>query len=621
MTVYRVLFANLIMQNIKGIILAGGTGTRLYPCTKVINKHLLPVYDKPMIFYPIETLKNSGIRDILIISNLTSLDSFMKLLGSGQDQGLNFTYKIQDGASGTGQALSLARDFAEKHSVAVILGDNIFIDNFSDNIFNFQKGAQIFIKKVTDPSRFGVAELRKDKTIRSLEEKPIIPKSNYAITGFYLFDKQIFSLLDKIKPSQRGELELTDVLELYLQKKQIKANIVQNLWGDAGTHDSLLSTSLLIQRKINGFRETDELFSLQEKESNYVFKKEIPKVTIGLITYNSFKYIQPCLRSLLSQDYKNIEIIILDNNSTDQSVEEIKTFFPQIKILFQDKNRGFGAGQNKIIQESTGEFYLCANIDVFFEENFISELVKELRNKPNYGSIGGKLKLWNFELVSPITKNNKEHSQTNFIDSVGIKIWSNHKFEDIGQGTVDCGQFDKATDVFGVTGAAVLFRRKALEDIAFINEFNKSEFFDESMFLYKEDIDIAYRLQWAGWKSCYIHTAIAYHDRSVRSGKNKLFDILRNRDKKSGMVKKMSYLNHHILLKKNFSPHFSWAIKHQTFLYNTKIFFYLLFFETGTLWQWNKLWKMKKRIETQRRSMPIRISQQEMEKLIEVKSI
>ena len=227
--------------------MAGGAGERLFPSTKVTNKHLIPVFDRPMVHYPIQTLKNSGIRDILVVTNTENIGDFMRLLGSGVELGVNFTYKIQDGSGGIAQALSLASDFAGGDSIAMILADNIFEDDFTEEVLHFKSGAQIFVKEVEDPERFGVVELDKNGIVRSLEEKPALPKTNLAQTGLYLYDAQVFDFIQQIEPSERGELEITDVNRLYLERGQLRASKVFGMWVDAGTHESLLEASILAQ--------------------------------------------------------------------------------------------------------------------------------------------------------------------------------------------------------------------------------------------------------------------------------------------------------------------------------------------------------------------------------------
>lgn len=231
----------------KGIILAGGTGSRLFPLTKVTNKHLLPVYNKPMIYYPLHTLINAGITEIMIVSGRGHAGHFLELLGSGMEFGVSLTYEIQDTAGGIAQALGLAASWADDDNIAVILGDNIFQDTVKSDVASFKEGAKIFLKEVIDAQRFGVAELNKDYVI-SIEEKPQSPKSNFAVTGLYLYDFEVFSIIRTLKPSGRGELEITDVNNAYLQKKMMKYTILKGFWSDAGTFDSLLRASYLVQQ-------------------------------------------------------------------------------------------------------------------------------------------------------------------------------------------------------------------------------------------------------------------------------------------------------------------------------------------------------------------------------------
>lgn len=237
--------------NIKGVILAGGLGTRLYPLTKITNKHLLPVYDKPMIMYGIETLKKSGIEEIMIVCGREHAGHFMNFLGSGKEFGVKLSYAIQDkNNGGISDALLCAEDFADKHSVAVILGDNIFEEDFSKEIAKFESGAMVFFKKVSDPHRFGVAVFdNSGKKLIDIEEKPKKPKSDYAQTGFYLYDFNIFSYIRKIKPSARGELEITDANTMYLKHDELTFSIIKGFWLDVGMFDSLLEASNVIAGK------------------------------------------------------------------------------------------------------------------------------------------------------------------------------------------------------------------------------------------------------------------------------------------------------------------------------------------------------------------------------------
>lgn len=230
----------------KGIILAGGNGTRLHPLTKVTNKHLLPVYNKPMIFYPIETLVKAGIRDIIIITGKEHAGSFMNLLGSGKEFNAKFSYALQDEAGGIAQAIGLAEHFVHNEPVTVILGDNIVLDDISEEVKTFKEGGKIFLKEVKDPERFGVPVFENDKIIR-IEEKPKQPKSKHAVTGVYLYDSTVFDKIRTLKPSQRGELEVTDLNNLYLQEGKLSFSFLKNRWLDAGTPDSLLEASNILR--------------------------------------------------------------------------------------------------------------------------------------------------------------------------------------------------------------------------------------------------------------------------------------------------------------------------------------------------------------------------------------
>jgi glucose-1-phosphate thymidylyltransferase len=233
----------------KGIILAGGLGTRLYPLTKVTNKHLLPVYDKPMIYYPIKTLINAGINDILIVTGGNNAGDFLKLLGNGKEFGLkHINYTYQEGEGGIAEALSLAEFFAAGEKICVVLGDNIIEKNIRKAVeaFRMQKeGAKVLLKEVSDPQRFGVPELDGERII-GIEEKPKQPKSKYAVIGTYLYDPTVFSIIKTLKPSARGELEITDVNNRYIEKGSMTWDILEGWWTDAGTFESLLRANQLV---------------------------------------------------------------------------------------------------------------------------------------------------------------------------------------------------------------------------------------------------------------------------------------------------------------------------------------------------------------------------------------
>ena len=231
----------------KGVILAGGTGSRLYPLTKVTNKHLLPVYDKPMICYPLQILMDAGIDDILIVSGRGHVGHFLELLGSGSDMGVRLSYEIQEDAGGIAQALGLAQRWSDGESVVVILGDNIFEDAVRDAVDSFDHGARVFLKEVPDAHRFGVAEVAGDRIV-SIEEKPEKPKSDLAVTGLYLYDHRVFEVIQTLKPSGRGELEITDVNNAYIREGEMGFSVLRGFWSDAGTFDSLLRASEMVKK-------------------------------------------------------------------------------------------------------------------------------------------------------------------------------------------------------------------------------------------------------------------------------------------------------------------------------------------------------------------------------------
>jgi glucose-1-phosphate thymidylyltransferase len=233
----------------KGIVLAGGLGTRLHPLTKVTNKHLLPVYNRPMIYYPIQTLVDAGITEILIVTGGRNAGDFLQLLGNGKAFGLkHLDYTYQEGEGGIAAALSLAEYFVDEDLVCVILGDNLYeksVRQSANDFINGARGAKIHLKKVENPQRFGVPIINGDR-IMKIEEKPKHPKSDYAVTGLYMYDPSVFDVIKTLKPSGRGELEITDVNNAYIERNEMTYSIVDGWWSDAGTFDSLLRSNILV---------------------------------------------------------------------------------------------------------------------------------------------------------------------------------------------------------------------------------------------------------------------------------------------------------------------------------------------------------------------------------------
>ena len=235
----------------KGVILAGGLGTRLSPLTKITNKHLLPVYDRPMIFYPLQTLINAGITDIMIVTGGNNAGDFLRLLGNGKEFGLkHINYTYQEGEGGIAQALALAEYFADNDSICVVLGDNIIERNIVSAVGEFREqgsGAKILLKEVPDPERFGVAEIEAGRLVR-IEEKPRKPKSNLAVIGIYMYDSRVFDIVKTLKPSGRGELEITDVNNAYIEAGEMTWGMLEGWWTDAGTFESLVRATVLVSQ-------------------------------------------------------------------------------------------------------------------------------------------------------------------------------------------------------------------------------------------------------------------------------------------------------------------------------------------------------------------------------------
>ncbi|PIR48373.1 spore coat protein [Candidatus Peregrinibacteria bacterium CG10_big_fil_rev_8_21_14_0_10_55_24] len=232
----------------KGVLICGGTGSRLKPLTEVTNKSLLPVYDKPLLLYPLQVLFDAGIKEIAVVTGNDHMEQIASFLGSGKRFDCSFTFAVQEKPEGIAQALGLAGEFANGESVCAILGDNIFFDDLSPAIRGFQKGGHIFLKEVPDPQRFGVAQVR-GETVVALEEKPKEPKSNLAQTGCYLFDHRCFEVIRSLKPSARGELEITDVSRWYMEQGELSATTLSDEWLDAGTFESLFRAAQLVRER------------------------------------------------------------------------------------------------------------------------------------------------------------------------------------------------------------------------------------------------------------------------------------------------------------------------------------------------------------------------------------
>lgn len=275
----------------KGIILAGGSGTRLYPMTKSISKQILPIYDKPMIYYPLSVLMLSGIREVLIISTPRDLRCFEELLQDGKELGMSITYKVQEKPNGLAEAFIIGEEFIGKDSVALVLGDNIFFGQAFSPILKeaakLKKGAEIFGYLVKDPRAYGVVEFDKDRNVISIEEKPENPKSKYAVPGLYFYDNSVIEKAKSIKPSKRGELEITDLNRLYLEEKSLKVNLLGRgfAWLDTGTHKNLLQASNFIE-------------TIQERQGNYVACIEEIAYRNGWITKEELiKLAEPLLKT------------------------------------------------------------------------------------------------------------------------------------------------------------------------------------------------------------------------------------------------------------------------------------------------------------------------------------
>lgn len=585
----------------KGVILAGGTATRLFPNTKVTNKHLLPVYNQPMIYYPIQTLLKAGISDILILPGKDHAGDFAKLLGSGKEFNANFTFKIQDHAGGLAYATSLAENFVGNDNFVLMFGDNIIEDNIIKDVQNFESGSKVFLKQAQDPKRFGVAELDNDKII-GITEKPKNPKTNWCVAGLYIYDSNAFKYIKTLKPSKRGELEITDLNNIYIKNKTTKAGFIKGFWFDVGTHDSLADAAY----KLKNMGKSIEILKFEQKNS--------PKVVAGSIlydnkdkSYTTSKYLPYFLKSVRKQNFQNFQLVFIDNSDLEKNdnIKYIKKFYPEAIVVRTGKNIGFAKSNNIMIKkafELKADYFFATNLDMIYEPNVVSELVNVIMRAPQVASATCKIKQWNFA-----ERENENCGKTNFIDTVGIEITKEHRFIDVGQGEIDAGQFNIEKEIFGASGAAVIFNMIALKDIAFVDENKKEEYFDELMFMYKEDVDLAYRFQLAGYKSIYTPNTVIYHDRSIESKGKGILGIIKGRLGRGKKYKEWSWLNHHIILKKLVDKDLSANTKIKTFWYEIKSNLYVLFFEPFLIKQWLQLFKLRKYIRARKKQVKKRV--------------
>lgn len=317
----------------------------------------------------------------------------------------------------------------------------------------------------------------------------------------------------------------------------------------------------------------------------------LPKVSVGILVYKGERYFHRLFESLFAQDFTDLEILVLDNASPKNDGEFIREHYGErVKVVRSAKNLGFAKGHNLLINEARGEFYLCLNQDMFLDNAFIGELVKAIQKNAHYGSATGKIYRWDFEW----------DKKTDQIDTVGIKAFASHHFRDEGQGQKDGERFSKPREIFGASGAAALYRRKALKEVAI----NGREYFDELFFMYKEDIDLAYRLQWLGWKCVYAPRAEAWHDRTIAQ----CCSFWESRKRKPLNIRKWSYLNQKLLIYKNFSLAFSWATKARTFFYHLAAQMWVLLFERDLLAAEKEFQKLvKKVVLAEKRAAPAEI--------------
>jgi len=358
----------------KGIILAGGSGTRLAPFTHITNKHLLPIYDKPVIYYAVEKLVSSGIDHIMIVTPPEYQHHFVQIVGSGQNfispktgKRIQIVYGIQDKPSGIADGLYIAKEYIGNDNCALYLGDNIIEDDISEHIERFTNGALVFLKEVKDPERFGVATLDENNNIIEIEEKPKNPKSNKAVTGIYLYDNTVFKKMIGQQKSGRGEYEITDINNKYVEEGALRAVNLEKNWFDIGTMDSLLEAGKFMQQK--------KTLSSKVTSLSVFFPCYNDKGTIATMVLEAKKVV-----SALTD---NFEIIVIDDGSTDGSralLTELLKDVPQLRLIIHDKNKGYGRALRSGFQAATKEFVFYTDGDAQYDVNDLPRLFEKLND-------------------------------------------------------------------------------------------------------------------------------------------------------------------------------------------------------------------------------------------------
>jgi len=347
-----------------------------------------------------------------------------------------------------------------------------------------------------------------------------------------------------------------------------------------------------------------------------------PKVTIGVILYKGEKYLPYSLKSLIHQNYPNIEFLFRDQSPNGEAYEFIKKELPEVfekAKVFKGENLWHSGGHNDLIHQMTGEYYICASNDMWYSKDFVSQIIAELEKveNRNYGTATTKLMNWNFNYLNE-KPNDIEGSKTDYIDSCGIGIKQNHHFYDRGQGESDEGQYDNEKSIFGASGALTIFRKSALNKISYQNpNSNKTEYYDE-LIHYKNDVDLAYRLQWAGQKCLFIPQIKVFHDRQVRNmeGGGFFARILKARADKAKWTKESSFFGHQVVLQKNFSKQFSLKVKLKTLLYQWMSLAYIAVFEPYLFKQLKKLKKAQEEIKNKKEMMSLAMDAKEIEKFM-----
>ena len=513
----------------RGVILAGGRGTRLLPATRVTNKHLLPIYDRPMILWPLQTLRQLGATEVLVITGTEHAGDFARLLGTGAEYGLRLTFRVQSGAGGIAEALSLAEDFAREGNIAATLGDNIFQADFANLAHDFGGGAQIFLKQVPDPHRFGIAQVDQHGMVQHLEEKPAKPRSSFAVTGMYFFDSQVFAHLRRTAPSARGEREIITALEAYRAAGQLRATQLSGAWLDAGTHESLHQASATVRAFLG---QSPNNNNVQQEEAEIKAKPSVA-IAVCVASWHSSKAVETALESAHRQIFNGTtEILLVGPDWAQPLAKRFGAHF-----LCSKENPGIPAMANQALH-----FEYKKNANTKSPPDYFL-LLSPGADVPDPG-FASKLQsaMWDHRVAACAGKIFRQQNgkKTEILESAGLARGWGMSFFGRGVATAGADRFDEAAAPLGVPMGVGLWRRSALVSVGG---------FSEDFQRFHADADACLALRDAGFRVAFVPSARAWYAEDS-SGPRGFWGHLRNFFTRSAAVSATGLADQRALLKK-----------------------------------------------------------------------